>query len=271
VTDDLPASEAIRTGQSIVVRTVAERELRYPVFTRTPVLADAAFVTVPLVSDDRALPAAGALVVNYSYARDFPDRDLDFLLRLCNVAGNALQRLAAADAAAERRALEEWSDAVIAELRSQPGAAAVLRELPRLLVPRLADWCSTHLLDDGAPRFLAAAHVDAAKAELAAELHRRWPVQPGQRSIGWTLATGESDVFQVVPEEILPQIAQDDDHLDVLRRLGLNSGAVVAVRAGETIIGAVAVANGGRRFVTDTEFHTLEQLARRVGGLLTGE
>lgn len=67
VSDDLPASEAIRTGATVVLRTIAERNARYPIFAKTPVLDDPAFASVPLPASGTGRPF-GALVLNFREA-----------------------------------------------------------------------------------------------------------------------------------------------------------------------------------------------------------
>jgi hypothetical protein len=57
------------------------------------------------------------------------------------------------------------------------------RQLARLLVPRLADWCSIQLLDEaGALRQVAVAHADPAKVAWAEALNERYPADPESRT-----------------------------------------------------------------------------------------
>lgn len=269
VSADLPASEAIRTGQLVVVRTLAERDGRYPVFAAGPTLAESAFVNVPLAAG--LPPALGALVINYPQARDFTARDRRLLTELCATAAAALARVRAVSAGSTHRSLRERAGEVRRALAALADADpdTLWRAVPPALVPTFGDWCSVHARHaDGSPRFLAAAHTDPDKAALAAELHRRWPARLGEHTIGWVLENGSTEVFQVVPAELLPAVAVDADHLEVLQRLGLNSGAVIPVVGSGVVLGALAVGNGPGRFVTDGELAVLEGLGRDLGELL---
>lgn len=82
VGDDLPASEAIRTGEAIFLRTVSERNLRYPVFASTPVVDDQAVTCLPI---DR-----GCLVVGFAEPRAFDEEERRGLLQLAYLVSEAL-------------------------------------------------------------------------------------------------------------------------------------------------------------------------------------
>ena len=90
VTADLPASEAVRTGRPVVLRTLAEREERYPALSATPVLQSPSVACVPLLPGGP--PAAGVLNLSFEHSRDFSARDLHLLAELARTATPALLR-----------------------------------------------------------------------------------------------------------------------------------------------------------------------------------
>ena len=264
LSDDLPASETIRTGRAVYLLSPEDLGARYPVFAGKPVLGSRSVAVLPLAV--RPGQVLGALVVGYPDAQDFAAADRAFLSALATQAAQAFDRARLHDA--ERRAHERF--AYLAEASAVLNASLELDEtlsrLADLAVPRLADWCSIHLTGrDGAPQLVTAAHVDPAKRELAFELHRRWPVWLGEPGIGSCMASGESMLFQVIPVEALEQVARDEDHLHHLLRLGFGSAMVVAIRAGGRVLGALAMANEQGRAVTEAEFALAQDLADRAG------
>ena len=86
----------------------------------------------------------------------------------------------------DRAAREARRGAERLELLAQTGdlfaaptdAEATLRDLADLIVPRLADWFSVDLLEDGEIRNALVVHPDPAKVELARALQRRFPSDP---------------------------------------------------------------------------------------------
>ena len=56
---------------------------------------------------------------------------------------------------------------------------STLRRVAEVAVPRLADWCAVHVLDEhGELEEVAVSHSDPARLELARELQRRFPDDP---------------------------------------------------------------------------------------------
>ena len=116
----------------------------------------------------------------------------------------------------------------------------ILGQLARLVVPRLADWCSVDLVHDRRFRNVAVTHVNLEKATVAQELLRRYPIDledpTGPPS---TARTGMSGLYEQVPDELLQQAAVDEEHLRRLRGLGPISGMVVPLSARGRTLGAV--------------------------------
>lgn len=157
-------------------------------------------------------------------------------------------------------------------LSSSLDCQMILTNLARLVVPRLADWCTVDMLKaDHTIQRLAVAHVDPAKVELAWELDRRYPTDP-KSSIGVpkVLQTGQPELGIEVPDSLLVAATQDEEHLRVLRELGLKSYMIVPLIARGQTLGAITfvTAESSRRYdVSDLAF--AEDLARRAALALT--
>lgn len=217
---------------------------------------------MPLAVEGRVV---GALAVGYTVPQPFPAADRSFLGALATQAAPALERARLHEA--ERRAHERF--AFLAEASAGLNASLelndTLKALADLVVPRLADWCTIHLLDGGRPVFVTAAHTDPAKREVAFEMNRRWPVDLGESGIGHCLVTGEPARFQTIPAEMLDLAARDEDHRHLLRTLGLGSGMIVPLKAGGRVLGALAMANEQGRVVYDDSYRLALDLAGRAG------
>jgi PAS domain S-box-containing protein len=139
-----------------------------------------------------------------------------------------------------------------------------LRALAALCVPRVADWCVIDLVGrDGRLGRVAVAHVDPSKEALGFELERRYPT--AAEGVPKAVRTGRSELLSDIPDELLEAVAQDPDHLRIIRELGFRSAMVVPLKARERRLGAMvfAVAESERRF--DSEDLTFaEELARRA-------
>ena len=173
------------------------------------------------------------------------------------------RRLAAEEAAhaeAERHAAElrraEEAQRFLARAGASLGSSLdykhTLRALAELAVPTLADWCVVDMLqEDGGIRRLGVAHRDSAKLELARALSRMYPPDPdAPTGIPRVLRTGEPEFIPDVDEAALGILAEDQDHLDLIRRLGLRSYIVVPIVARGRTLGAIslALANSSRSY-----------------------
>jgi PAS domain S-box-containing protein len=145
---------------------------------------------------------------------------------------------------------------------------ATLDRVARLAVPELADWVFVELLqEDGAIERVAVAHRDPAKEALVWEYDRRYPVDPeAPAGSGRVIRTGRSELLPDMPDEMLRAIAQDDEHLRLLRELGFRAAMVVPLVARGRILGDLAFATDGssRRRYGPEDLALAEELARRA-------
>jgi len=125
--------------------------------------------------------------------------------------------------AAERRAafLAQASAALSASLDYN----STLKSVPDLAVPRMADWCALSIVDpEGRVRQLAVAHADPAKAELAWKMEKRYPASlSAPYGPGRVIRTGVRELVGDLPDALLEATAQDEEHLGILRALGVRS------------------------------------------------
>ena len=142
-----------------------------------------------------------------------------------------------------------------------------LRNVAWLAVPEIADWCAVDLVDErGLRQQVVAAHPDPTKLPLAERLRAYEPerVDP-QQGIGATIASGVSQLYPDIPDALLEQAAADEEHLRLMRELGMRSVLIVPIRTAPRPIGTMTLvsAESGRRF-TDEDRQFAEQLAARA-------
>jgi PAS domain S-box-containing protein len=142
-----------------------------------------------------------------------------------------------------------------------------LATVARLAVPTLADWCAVDVLEeDGHLNRLAVEHPDPEKVRLAYEIERRYPPDadaPG--GLHHVLRTGEPEMMAEIPEDLVERAARDEEHKELLRKLGLRSYMVVPLLARGRTLGAISFvsAESGRRY-GEADLRLAEELARRA-------
>jgi PAS domain S-box-containing protein len=142
-----------------------------------------------------------------------------------------------------------------------------LRNVAWLLVPEIADWCAVDLVGEAGTREqVVVAHRDPEKLALAERLRRYTSeeLDPDQ-GLGRVMRTGLTELYSEIPDEMIVEVATDEEHLMLLRAVGLRSVLVVPLRARGRTLGAITLvsAESLRRFdESDKEF--AEQLASRA-------
>jgi PAS domain S-box-containing protein len=183
--------------------------------------------------------------------------------------GSVVRMIGSGQDITERKREEERSH-FLAEagrvLTSSLDYRETLRRVVELAVPRIADWAALDVQQDGAIRRLAVAHPDPAKRELAEDMARRWPANPEDPAgVAAVQRTGEPLLLPTIPDSFLAEAARSEEHLEMLRDLGLRSAMVVAMAARGQILGSITFVSSesGRRF-DEEDLELARELADRA-------
>ncbi|MCL4395929.1 MAG: PAS domain S-box protein, partial [Chloroflexi bacterium] len=144
---------------------------------------------------------------------------------------------------------------------------ALLANITRLAVPRIADWCAVYLLDEeGTIQQLALSHVDPAQTERAKEMLRRYPPDPeASTGVAAVIRTGRPEFVERVTDDQLAAEARDVEHLKRLVDVGFKSYLIVPMTARNRTFGAISFvsADSARRLTPDV-LALAEDLAYRA-------
>ncbi|MEJ2215568.1 MAG: ATP-binding protein [Gemmatimonadota bacterium] len=140
-----------------------------------------------------------------------------------------------------------------------------LRSVARLVVPRFADWCVIYIVQEGQIHRVETAHADPER-EKAARALKRYVLDPSRpHPVFPVIETGEADLIEDVPASLIPSVAQDVEHRDLLQALGLGSIIIVPLVARGETLGAMAWIRepGNSRYRTD-DLPIAEEIGRRA-------
>ena len=143
-----------------------------------------------------------------------------------------------------------------------------LRNLSRVVVPSFADWYAVDIVEpNGELRHLEVSHRDPEKVSLARELTERFPERPEDPGgVHEVVRTGKSQLYTQIPDELLVKSARSEEHLAVMRRLGLRSAILAPLTADERVVGAITfVTAESERHYDERDRAAAEDLARRAG------
>ena len=181
----------------------------------------------------------------------------------------------AADAAREVAEAAERRVAFLAEASARLAVSldveSTLGTIAELAVPVLADWCFIEVLERGRVRPVAVAHREAAMVQLAREVLMRYPIDLNAPfGTGKVLRSGEAELNSDIPDEALRAVAQDDEHLTILRRVGFRSSLSVPLKdAGGRSVAVLSLvsAESERRFGV-ADLAMAQELAGRAAAAL---
>jgi PAS domain S-box-containing protein len=135
----------------------------------------------------------------------------------------------------------------------------IFRDLSRLLVPALADWCAIHVAaEDGGLRFVAGAHRDPTR-----ELVVRALAEYGRRALPFAAAPMGPQVVEIT-EALLRDSASDTEALKLYHALAPKAVLRLPLNAGDRTVGVltlVMASDSGRRFAP-ADVALAQELAR---------
>ncbi|MBK5188014.1 MAG: GAF domain-containing sensor histidine kinase [Gemmatimonadaceae bacterium] len=160
---------------------------------------------------------------------------------------------------------------ILADVSRRLGASldyeTTLETVASMPLPYCDGWSIVDvLLDDGSIRRLAAHHPNPERQTALRALHERYPPVAGT-DVGApaVIRSGKTKVVRDVPDDMLIAFARDDEHLALLRGMGVRSFISVPMSARGAVLGAITflVADSGRR-IDDIDVAFAEDLAGRA-------
>jgi anti-sigma regulatory factor (Ser/Thr protein kinase) len=259
---DLPASEAIRTGMPLFFRTFAELDERYPIFLSTPSESDPALACLPLLRQG-TYASVGCLTIGFGQARDFGPSEVGFLKEMAAEVSRFVAKQRDDRARRDAGQRKQDLDRAVVEMSRATTADGVLSELVQAVVAYVCDGAAIHVMgENGTAAFVMNRHRDPEREAAAARfLHKRHSHGDSTQMVAECARTGEPAVLQLVTEDVLGLAADDDEDLEMLRKVGSGSVGVVAARSAGQVVAVVTVANNPGRFITEDDIASVQRLA----------
>jgi signal transduction histidine kinase/PAS domain-containing protein len=222
-------------------------------------------LVVPIV---RAHAALGALYFeNRSTTDAFRPERVEMLRLLSGEIGIALENSRLYEQRRRSEAALRLLCDASAQLTESLEYEQLFARVSALAVPAIADWWVLDLLQEGAFRPVAWAHIDVRRCSEVEALHRRYPVDSNSaQPQGQVLRSGKALLLPRLTSEGLRQSVRDDDHLQ--RVLALHPRSLMVcplVSAGRTVGVATFVSSRPERTFDAADLSLAEELVRRLG------
>jgi len=239
----------VASGQRIWTETVRQRRDGTPVdvlLSGTPVFA------------------AGRQVATWGIYRDVSRRKRDERAR-----AELLEREQRARAEAEGAGRRASFLADVGTLLSASfDYASGYRELARLAVPELADYCLIDEVDaEGGTRRVAVSHIDPEKERtlLLTDVHNPHDADPERRPVLRVVRTGEPVLVPEVTQEVIDRLSVDAVHRERFLSHGPRSFLIVPLTARGRTLGVITLAysDSGRHYGA-ADLAVAQEVARRA-------
>lgn len=260
---DLPGAHVARTGEQLVLHNLEQLIDEFPALSDI-YPAETRLHVVPLRVSEHTL---GVLSMSFAGSSVVDEQTQSaFVGAMADALAQALERaLALEREQTARRRLAFLADASVA-LSSSLDFEATLDAVTNLLVPTLADWCILQILRDGSLETVALRHRDSGTEEWARSMQGRFPVRMDLDIGAVAVArTGRAEFYPELSEGVVGEFAVDDEHLAVIRALGMCSAMVVPLTGRSGTFGAVTLlyAESKRRYAED-DVRFVEDVTRRA-------
>ena len=275
---ELPASEAVRSGGAVFLRSPDERDERYPVFAASPVVDDKAYAMIPL----RGEGPVGCLVIGFPEPRPTLELDEPFFTELAARCAAALERARLFDD--RERALEAEAAARRAAERAQGRIASLadasavltesldydetLRRLADAVVPGLADACAVYVKTDGGDIALAALRHRSAEAEdhIRTVMDRFPPRTSDRMGFGAVMRTATTEIYTDIDDELLNAWSAygGAEQLDLLRGIDFGWLVLIPLLSRDQILGVLGLMNERGHALEDDAVPLANTLAARA-------
>jgi PAS domain S-box-containing protein len=153
-------------------------------------------------------------------------------------------------------------------LASSMDYAETLKQIARLAVPQIADWCAVDVLgESGEIERVAVHHSDPSQIELAERIDRGYHLDPDEPlGVPEVIRSGRARIYTDIPPDALAAYARDDAHLALLQAIGATAVIIVPLAAPARTLGAITlVSSESLRRLSHADLALAERLGRRAG------
>jgi PAS domain S-box-containing protein len=141
-----------------------------------------------------------------------------------------------------------------------------LSNIAHLAVTDFAEWCAVDVITEtGDVDKVVIAHKDPAYVQWAKEFAARYPTDLStNKGLAAVIATGESLLFSDITDEMIESASRGPEHLAEIRRIGIGSVILAALKAGGRTLGVLTLVHSQRGWFGERDLQLAKDLGRRA-------
>ena len=152
-------------------------------------------------------------------------------------------------------------------LASSLDYSETLFHLAKMATPAIADWCAIDEVgEDGSIKRIVGSHTDPEKTKLVFELAQKYPSDiNAPRGIYQVIHTQQAELFDNISDELIESIAQDQEHLKLMKQLGIKFAIIVPLYSRDKVFGVLTlVLSDSARLFDQKDLEFAKELGRRT-------
>jgi PAS domain S-box-containing protein len=152
-------------------------------------------------------------------------------------------------------------------LASSLDYSITLQNIAKMMTPEIADWCTIDEIDEvETVKRVVVSHMDPLKIKLGFEMAERYPPDPeSPYGLLKVYRTNKPEFYQNITNEMAENRATDEEHLRLIRELGIISAILVPLVRRDKVFGVLTLgqAESGRVF-EEKDIEIARELAQRI-------
>ena len=144
---------------------------------------------------------------------------------------------------------------------------SAIDKISQLIVPHFAGWFTIDVLKDEQLEQLILTYDDPQKKQWAEKYREAFPVHiDSERGIAKVLRSGKSSLIPRVTPEVLNNVVLEQDRLEMIEKMGLQSIITVPMFSKDTISGAIKfISTTPGKYYDETDLQFAQNLAHHIG------
>ena len=255
------AQEVLQAGQPRIIQSADIENQPDSIFRNLVRRSDnRSAIVLPLITENHPL---GAMCLMRADMKGFTYADVPKVRILADMASMALHRAVTLEKLQSMEDEERFLAGAFGALSSSLDYNRTLKTVANLAVSQLADWCILHMVERERVYHAEIACADPAKRAIAQQLLHRHRARPDLTiSIENAIRTRRPLIVPEISDEMLKEYSVDEEHFDLMSRVGVKSAIILPLTVGQKTVGALVLLTSGNRRYNDDDLRR----AKKFGG-----
>lgn len=143
----------------------------------------------------------------------------------------------------------------------------IMERITRTLTPKIADWCTIYeYAEDGSLKLVIVSHSNPDLYPIAVEITQKYPPNPDYpEGVYKVIQTHQAVIHTDISDEMLQNISRDQEHLRLLKKIGIKSSIMVPLFIRDKMFGVLMlVCSESGKHYDEKDLEFAKEIGRRT-------